>query len=91
MKVHINLNISGRVQRVGFRYQTMKNANALGLKGFVRNDYEGSVYIEAEGEEADIEKFIDWCRIGPSMAVVEEVKTEKGKVIGFTSFEIRGY
>jgi acylphosphatase len=91
MKVHVNINISGRVQRVGFRYHTMKNAHALGLTGFVRNNADGSVYAEAEGEESAVEKFTDWCRTGPSMAVVEDLRVEKGQIMDYTSFEIRGY
>ena len=39
----------GRVQGVGFRYQALKYASAYGLKGWVRNEYDGSVTVEVQG------------------------------------------
>jgi acylphosphatase len=89
MTTHVNINIYGRVQRIGFRYHALKTARSLGLTGFVCNKDDGSVYAEAEGEEAFVMQFIDWCRIGPSMAIVEEVRTEAGEFEGFETFEIR--
>jgi len=50
MKKHVNITVKGRVQGVGFRYSAMEAAEELGIKGFVRNMPDGSVYIEAEGE-----------------------------------------
>jgi acylphosphatase len=52
MKKHFNIRISGRVQGVFFRASTKAKAEELGISGFVQNEPDGSVYIEAEGEEA---------------------------------------
>jgi acylphosphatase len=82
--VHYNIRISGRVQGVGFRFTARNIARAYGLKGFVRNEPDGSVYIEAEGAEKDINKFIAWCRKGPSMSYVTDVYYEKGDMKPFT-------
>jgi acylphosphatase len=54
MKIHKNLYISGKVQGVFYRKSTKEIADKLGVKGFVQNMPDGSVYAEAEGEEADI-------------------------------------
>jgi len=83
---HLNIKIYGQVQGVSFRYYSKEQANALGLTGFVRNATDGSLYIEVEGELEVLEKFIDWCRIGPSLAQVEKIEIEEGKVKGYKEF-----
>ena len=57
MKKAVILKISGRVQNVGFRYHTRKKAQEMGISGFVKNQVDGSVYIEAEGEEEVLAAF----------------------------------
>ncbi len=87
---YVILRIHGRVQGVFFRHSVKKRANELDICGFVRNAPDGSVYIEAEGEEGALQEFIAWCQEGPPMASVGKVKVvlEK-KFEGFTRFEIR--
>jgi len=65
--------ISGRVQRVGFRYATYRAASAIGLQGYVRNLADGQVEICAEGSSAALEKLRQWLRKGPMLARVEAV------------------
>jgi acylphosphatase len=89
MVIHLNIFVSGHVQRVGYRYHAQKIAAALGITGFVKNMPDGSVYIEAEGEQAILAQFIKWCREGPSMAKVDRVNTEQAPFKGFSAFEIR--
>jgi acylphosphatase len=78
---HINIKISGRVQGVLFRDAARRNGKKLDLTGFVRNDVDGSVYIEAEGEEENLEKFLAWCRRGPPFARVDDVQIEPSKTL----------
>ena len=86
---HFSIIVSGKVQGVGFRLSTLKQASIFGIKGFVKNNYcDGSVIIEAEGEEVNLEDFILWCRKGPSMARVENVKIKESSIKRFTDFEI---
>lgn len=87
--IHYNLTIKGRVQGVGFRYSAKNMARALGIKGFVRNLGDGSVYIEAEGEEAVVQDFLNWCKQGPDRARVEYVSVIESSIQGFTDFETR--
>ena len=63
--------IRGRVQNVGFRYFAFKTARMLNLSGFVRNEPDGAVYIEVEGDEANIRSLIKVLKKGPSWARVD--------------------
>lgn len=87
---HINIRIHGRVHGVFFRANTQKKAISFNLKGFVRNEKDGSVYIEAEGEEEKLKKLLDWCYKGPIFAKVEKVEySYKNNLKGFDGFEIK--
>jgi acylphosphatase len=86
--VHKRIKIIGRVQGVGFRFACRKMAISLGIKGFVKNLYDGSVYIEAEGTELQISHFIEWCNVGPPYAEIEEVTINDNKLKGFSHFDI---
>lgn len=86
---HYNISVFGKVQGVFYRASTKTKALELGLKGFVKNRPDGSVYIEAEGDEEDLQQLMDWCKTGPSNAVVSEVQMEKSEMVGFNKFEIR--
>jgi acylphosphatase len=86
---HLNIRVSGRVQGVGFRYSAVQIARSFGIKGFIRNEPDGSVYIEAEGEEAGIELFLDWCRKGPGHGRVDKVISTDSNAQGFEDFQVR--
>lgn len=86
--IHREIRISGRVQGVFYRATAMDKALQLGINGFVRNEPDGIVYIEAEGDEKNIEMLIDWCRTGPSFSKVSGVTVENGIVRGYNGFKI---
>ncbi|HEY3429355.1 MAG TPA: acylphosphatase [Cyclobacteriaceae bacterium] len=86
---HVSLKVSGKVQGVFFRASTIDVAEKFGINGFVRNEHDGSVYIEAEGEEENLKQFVEWCRHGPARAKVSNVDLKEGSVQWFTKFEIR--
>ena len=73
-KTRIHLRLHGRVQGVGFRWWTRREAVALGLDGFVRNRGDGSVEVEVEGPAAAIDRLRQRLRVGPSSARVERVE-----------------
>lgn len=85
---HLNIIVSGRVQGVGFRYSALRAANAFGIKGFVRNQGDGSVYIEAEADATQLELFLDWCRRGPGHSRVDRVTHSESTLQGFPEFRI---
>jgi acylphosphatase len=91
-KGRAHLLISGRVQGVAFRYYTVTNAQNLGIKGWVRNCWDGKVEVVMEGEEDKVKKLIDWCYQGPRSAIIEKVDVEWEEYRGeFNSFSIRGW
>jgi len=75
-KVLYKINISGRVQGVGFRYNAAKEARNRGITGIVKNLSNGEVYIEAEGLRDDLSDFVEWCKKGPAFAYVESVNVD---------------
>ncbi|HXF44342.1 MAG TPA: acylphosphatase [Candidatus Paceibacterota bacterium] len=77
MKIH------GYVQGVFFRESARAEALRLGIFGFARNEPDGGVYIEAEGNDENLKKFIDWCRHGPEMAKVTKVDVEYSDELKF--------
>jgi acylphosphatase len=85
---HYNIKITGRVQGIGFRFSAMQVAYRYEVKGYVQNLKEGAVYIEAEGEEENISRFLQWCRSGPLGARVDNAEITEGEVKDFKSFDI---
>lgn len=71
--VRAHLFISGFVQGVGFRHFVQRNAEKLGIIGWVRNTENGGVEAVAEGEKVRIEEMIKICHKGPWMAKVDKV------------------
>jgi len=82
--------VSGRVQGVSYRASTADAAEACGLTGWVRNLPSGEVELEAQGDDAQVEALLDWCKHGPPAARVTRVATEPRAVVdGETEFAIR--
>lgn len=77
MKKHLNIYIFGKVQGIFFRATASEEAEKLGIKILAENKPDGSVYIEAEGEEEKLDEFIKWCHTGPSLAKVEKVEVDE--------------
>lgn len=71
---HLDIKIFGEVQGVSFRYYAREKARELVLNGFVCNEPNGTVCIEAEGEENNLHQFLKWCHAGPETARVEKVE-----------------
>ena len=81
--------ISGRVQGVAFRIETQWAAERIGVRGWVRNRWDGTVEALFEGERARVEEMIAWCRRGPELARVEAVDLRWEDYRGeFTDFSI---
>ena len=83
-RARIRLLVSGRVQGVGFRYATVREARRFGLLGWVRNTSDGRVEIVAEGDLDALEALASWSRVGPPGARVEavtRVELEPGELL----------
>ena len=81
--------IEGRVQGVGFRWWVVQSAKALGLTGWVRNRFDGSVEAVAAGEEEALLKFLKACSGGPPEAAVRNIDIELADDDGGEGFEQR--
>jgi len=81
--VQYEIKVIGRVQGVGFRYYTKKQADLLGLNGWVKNLPDGSVLVTVQGNETDVDTFTDYLRIGPARSRVtslQKVKIQAGNL-----------
>lgn len=88
-KKTLRLVIHGRVQGVFFRDSMRREAQRLGVAGWVRNRSDGSVEAAVQGEAAAMDAIVRWARHGPAGAQVERVEIEP-HVGNYTSFEIIG-
>ncbi len=86
---HLNIRVEGKVQGVWFRANTKRVAEELGVKGYVMNKPDGSVFIEAEAEEEVLEEFLAWVKQGPPAAEVQNVLLSEGELQNFSEFIIK--
>jgi len=86
----IEAKITGIVQGVGFRFYVERMANLLGITGWVKNMYDGSVKVVGIGTETKIDEFLITLRKGPSLARVDNVeyKIEDVDYNEYDTFEI---
>jgi acylphosphatase len=85
---HYKINVAGRVQGVFFRKYTKQKAEELQLNGFVQNETNGSVYIEAEGHKKELLNFMDWLHKGSPLSIVSKVEFKTGELKNFVGFKI---
>lgn len=82
--------ISGRVQGVFFRMETMEEANRSGVSGWVKNRHDGTVEAVFEGDKNSVESMLQWCKKGPPASKVDNVQLTWEPYAGeFKKFEIR--
>ncbi len=82
--------VEGRVQGVGFRAFVLERALKLGLTGWVRNRWDGTVEVVAEGQKPDLEKLITHLNRGPHAYTTSNVHSEWKPATGeFTRFQVR--
>lgn len=85
----VKLTVTGKVQGVFYRASARDAAERLHVTGFAQNQPDGSVYIEVEGDEENLNSFIAWCKHGPPRASVSNVVVEEVEIKNFQRFEIR--
>lgn len=89
-EVRLQAIVHGHVQGVNFRYYTQLRARELGVKGYVRNKWDGTVEVVAEGERAAVEQLLEFLKVGPRAARVQRVDSQWQDPTGqFTYFEVR--
>lgn len=85
---HLDIIVKGKVQGVFYRKSTKAVADQLGVRGFVKNEPNGDVFIAAEADDTTLEMFMDWCNEGPQDAVVTSVETNEGDLKNYRNFEV---
>lgn len=85
----IRVLISGRVQGVGYRYNTYRQSQRLAIAGWVQNLPDGRVEAWFEGEAEAVQSMLRWCKVGPLSAQVQTVVSEVAEAQGFSGFQIR--
>lgn len=86
---HFSIRITGKVQGVFFRASAKDKADELNIKGIARNEPDGSVYIDAEGDEQNLKRFVEWCKQGPRLARVDRCEIEEKATQNFDHFSIQ--
>lgn len=85
----VDVRVHGRVQGVGFRYNTRITARRLDVDGWVRNERDGSVSVHAEGSADSVRQLVSWLREGPPGARVTSVDERPGTDTGCSGFSVR--
>ncbi|MGC4110387.1 MAG: acylphosphatase [Nocardioides sp.] len=85
----VTVHVTGRVQGVSFRWYTLQEARREGVRGWVRNEPDGSVAGHFEGDDQAVDAVVAWCRRGPAGASVRDVAVTGATPIGADAFDIR--
>ena len=85
----VRLTITGRVQGVGYRIWAERTAASFGIRGWVRNRADGSVELQAIGDDQAIVTLIEACRVGPRAAAVTDVAVAESENDGSQGFGAR--
>jgi acylphosphatase len=88
--IRLHAIVSGIVQGVNFRYYTARQAQSLGVTGWVANRWDGAVEVVAEGTRAQAQSLLDWLQHGPPSANVTGVEENWERATGeFAAFNVR--
>ncbi|HDY72761.1 MAG TPA: acylphosphatase [bacterium] len=89
-KIRAHIIVSGRVQGVYFRQNTIKQAQKFGVSGWIRNLDNGKVEAVFEGEKDKVEEIVNWTKKGSFFAKVLNLKVDWQEYKGeFNNFEIK--
>ena len=80
--------VDGRVQGVGYRQACAEAARRLHVAGWVRNRRDGRVEALFEGSPGVVARMVDWCRTGPPMATVTEMRVTNEQPEGLSGFRV---
>lgn len=84
----VDVTVTGMVQGVFFRARCADEAARLGVRGWVRNEYDGSVRAHFEGREDAVRALVAWCHRGSPRALVERVEVEEVASQHLTGFDV---
>ncbi|MBI9038255.1 MAG: acylphosphatase [Bacteroidales bacterium] len=85
---HLDILISGNLKNAAIAFLTIKAANQFNIKGIVGYTSNKNIFIEAEGSESQLTKFIDWCKQEKLGAEIKEVVIKNGEIQNYKTFEM---
>lgn len=88
IRKHIKITLSGKIQRQGLRFYTVKKAYEIGITGNVGWDSQDILVIHAEGTQPQLDTFISWIKNGPPGVKIESLETQELELQDFNSFEM---
>ncbi len=89
-KIRAHVVVSGRVQGVYYRQNAVKQAQKLGLSGWIRNLSDGKVEAVFEGGKENVEKIVNWAKKGPFFSRVSSLKIDWQEYKGeFNNFGVK--
>lgn len=86
---HKEIHVTGRVQGVYYRASAKQMAMHLGIKGYVKNEMDGSVRLAIEGDGFQVQEMINWCKKGPMLARVSDIQISFKSPENYLSFDIK--
>jgi len=90
MATAVRVRIKGIVHGVSFRSSMAQVASELGVRGWVKNNPDGSVEAFLEGDERNVKRVVDWAKLGPPRARVDRVEVEETAPRNHRDFRIHG-
>ncbi|WP_054950625.1 acylphosphatase [Numidum massiliense] len=88
--IRSHLLVHGHVQGVGFRYFTLQQAQSLEITGWVKNNVDGTVEIEAQGESEQLKRFIERVKKGSPFSKVQHVQVRTtDQLKNYRSFRLK--
>lgn len=84
-----HIRVTGKVQGVYFRASAKQKAQNLGVTGYIKNESDGSVLLEVEGEDEAVNYMVKWCKQGPALARVSNIEVKNEASRNFVSFDIK--
>ncbi|MFM7022851.1 MAG: acylphosphatase [Flavobacteriales bacterium] len=88
MIINAMISVKGRVQGVGYRNFVHMAANVLGVRGWVRNELDGTVSAEIEGQQAVIDEMIEKCYQGSTLSRVDKIEIRQGTIKNHKDFKV---
>lgn len=89
-QVRVRILIEGRLQSMNFRFNAQREADELGLVGFVRNLTDGRIEIEAQGDEDKVEKMLNWCQEEPHSSQIRSILFRYDEPVNrYSDFSVR--
>ena len=91
MKKAVRLYITGNLQSLFFKQFIKENADAFGVKGFLRIREDSRVEIFIEGDSPSVNSMMTVCKTSPKYSTIRNIEEKEEKIQGFKEFKILNF